>query len=71
MAKQQRNLVTAVMGVSAGLAPYLPTVVCPGGACASCFACIGSGAAMATALVTGFIARKCAKPRVRGSTRPG
>jgi hypothetical protein len=63
MEKQRRSIITAVMGVSAGLAPYLPTAVCPGGACASCFACLGTGAAVATALVTGVIVRRTCKTK--------
>lgn len=62
MASRRLSLVAGVMGVSAGLAPYLPTVVCPGVACTSCFACVGAGGAAASALVVGMISRKFGKP---------
>lgn len=58
MASRRLSIVAGVAGVSAGLAPYLPTVVCPGGACTSCFACIGAGGAAASALIVGFVSRK-------------
>ena len=62
MANRRLSLVAGVMGVSAGLAPYLPTVVCPGVVCTSCFACVGAGGAAASALVVGLISRKFGKP---------
>jgi hypothetical protein len=58
MASRRLSIVAGVAGVSAGLAPYLPTVVCPGGACTSCFACIGAGGAAASALIVAFITGK-------------
>ena len=61
MASWRLSLVAGVMGVSAGLAPYLPTVICPGVACTSCFACVGAGGAAASALVVGLISRKFGK----------
>jgi hypothetical protein len=61
MANRRLSLVAGVMGVSAGLAPYLPTVVCPGVACTSCFACVGAGGAAASALVVGLISRRFGK----------
>jgi len=66
MASRRLSLVAGVMGVSAGLAPYLPTVICPGVACASCFACVGAGGAAASALVVGLISRKFGKPSSGG-----
>ena len=67
MASRRLSVTAAVIGVSAGLAPYLPTVVCPGGACTSCFACVGAGGAAAAALAVGFVSRKFGKaPAVEG-----
>jgi len=62
MANRRLSLVAGVMGVSAGLAPYLPTVVCPGIGCTSCFACFGAGGAAASALVVGLVSRKLGRP---------
>ena len=58
MANRRLSIVAGVAGVTAGLAPYLPTVVCPGVACTSCFACVGAGGAAASALIVGFVSRK-------------
>ena len=63
MASRRLSIAAGVAGVSAGLAPYLPTVVCAGGACTSCFACIGAGGAAASALLVGVISRKMKKNR--------
>lgn len=62
MASRRLSVVAGVMGVSAGLAPYLPSVVCPGVACTSCFACVGAGGAAASALVVGLISRRFGRP---------
>ncbi len=61
MASRRLSIAAGVLGVSAGLAPYLPTVVCPGVGCTSCFACFGAGGAAASALVVGLISRKFEK----------
>jgi len=58
MANRRLRIVAGVAGVTAGLAPYLPTVVCPGVACTSCFACVGAGGAAASALIVGLVSRK-------------
>jgi hypothetical protein len=41
----------------------MSSVVCPGIACTSCFACVGAGGAAASALVIGFVSRKLGRPR--------
>lgn len=58
MADRRFSIAAGVAGISAGLVPYLPTVVCPGVGCTSCFACFGAGGAAASALVIGFVARR-------------
>lgn len=58
MASRQASVVAGVVGVSAGLSAYLPSFVCPGLACSSCFACVGAGGAAASALIVGFISRR-------------
>ena len=58
MANRRLSIAAGVAGVSAGLAPYLPNLVCAGGPCTSCFACLGAGGAAASALMIGFIARR-------------
>ncbi len=58
MANRRLSIVAGVAGISAGLVPYLPTVVCPGVGCTSCFACFGAGGAAASALVMGLVARR-------------
>ena len=63
MASRRLSIVAGVAGISAGLAPYLPTVVCPGVACTSCFACVGAGGAAASALVVGLVSRKLGRTR--------
>lgn len=55
MANRRLSIVAGVAGISAGLTPYLPTLVCPGVACTSCFACIGAGGAAASALLLGLL----------------
>ena len=71
MASRRLSLVADVMGVSAGLAPYLPTVICPGVGCTSCFACFGAGGAAASALVVGLISRKLGKASpIQGEPTP-
>lgn len=59
----RRSVVAGVAGVSAGLAPYVSSIVCPGVACTSCFACVGAGGAVAAALASGVIARWMSGPR--------
>jgi hypothetical protein len=68
MASRRRSVVAGVAGLTAGLAPYLPTVVCPGISCASCFACVGVGGAAASALVVGLVSRKLGRPRRNDET---
>lgn len=58
MASRRSSVVAGVVGVSAGLSAYLPTFVCPGAACSSCFACVGAGGAAASALIVGFVSRR-------------
>ena len=58
MASRRLSVFAGLAGVSAGLAPYLPTVVCPGVACTSCFACVGAGGAAASALIVGLVSRR-------------
>lgn len=57
MASRRPKVIAAALGVSAGLSPYLPSVVCPGGACSSCFACVGAGGAAVSALLVGLVVR--------------
>ena len=61
MVNRRLSLVAGLAGVSAGLMPYLPTLVCPGVACSSCFACVGAGGAAASALVVGIVSRRFGK----------
>jgi len=68
MASRRLSIVAGVAGISAGLAPYLPTVVCPGVACTSCFACVGAGGAAVSALVVGLVSRKLGRPRRNDET---
>jgi hypothetical protein len=70
MASRRLNVAACVAGVSAGLAPYLPTVVCPGVACTSCFACFGAGGAAASALVVGFVTRRLGRGASGDDTTP-
>jgi hypothetical protein len=58
MASRRVNIVAGLVGVSAGLSAYLPSFVCAGAPCSSCFACVGAGGAAASALIVGFISRK-------------
>ena len=58
MANRRASIVAGVVGASAGVSAYLPTFVCPGAACSSCFACVGAGGAAAAALIVGFVSRK-------------
>jgi hypothetical protein len=51
------KVIAAAVGVSAGLSAYLPSFVCAGGACSSCFACVGAGGAAVSALLVGKITR--------------
>jgi hypothetical protein len=58
MASRRVNIVAGLVGVSAGLSAYLPSFVCAGAPCSSCFACVGAGGAAASALIVGFVSRK-------------
>jgi hypothetical protein len=58
MANRRANFVAGLVGVSAGLSAYVPSFVCSGAPCSSCFACVGAGGAAASALIVGFISRK-------------
>ena len=58
MASRRVNIVAGVVGVSAGLSAYLPSFVCAGAPCSSCFACVGAGGAAASALIVGFVSRR-------------
>jgi len=69
MANRRLSIVAGVAGISAGLVPYLPTVVCPGVGCTSCFACFGAGGAAASALVIGLVARRYGGQRGRNGDR--
>jgi hypothetical protein len=50
--------IAAAVGVSAGLSAYLPSFVCPGAACTSCFGCVGAGGAALSAVLAGVITRR-------------
>lgn len=69
MASRRLSIAAGVLGVSAGLAPYLPTVVCPGIGCTSCFACFGAGGAAASALLIGFVTRRFGGQKSRDDDR--
>ena len=58
MPSRRRSVIAGVMGVSAGLVPYLPSVICPGAACTSCFACVGAAGAAVSAVVAGLVTRR-------------
>ena len=65
MANRRASVVAGVVGVSAGLSAYLPSFVCSGLPCSSCFACVGAGGAAASALIVGFVSRRfCADSRL-------
>jgi hypothetical protein len=64
--------IAAAVGVSAGLSAYLPSFVCPGAACSSCFACVGAGGAAVSALLVGMITRgRAARLRPTGRQPAG
>ena len=66
------RFIAAAVGVSAGLSAYLPSFVCAGGACTSCFACVGAGGAALSAVLAGLITRgRTARFRPAGSHPPG
>ena len=48
MSHVRRDLVGGVWGVAAGMGAILPSTLCAGGACASCFACVGVGGVVAS-----------------------
>jgi len=58
MASKRVSFVAGLVGVSAGLSAYVPSFVCSGAPCTSCFACVGAGGAAASALIVGFVSRK-------------
>ena len=58
MANRRDSIVAGGVGVSAGLSAYLPSFVCSGVPCSSCFACVGAGGAAASALIVGFVSRR-------------
>ena len=58
MASKRANVMAGVVGVSAGLSAYLPSLVCSGAPCSSCLACVGAGGAAASALIVGFVSRR-------------
>jgi len=58
MANRRANLVAGMVGVTAGLSAYVPSFVCSGAPCSSCFACVGAGGAAASALIVGFVSRR-------------
>lgn len=58
MANRRANFVAGLVGVSAGLSAYVPSFVCSGAPCSSCFACVGAGGAAASALIVGFVSKK-------------
>jgi hypothetical protein len=67
MANKRANVVAGVVGVGAGLSAYLPSFICPGLACSSCFACVGAGGAAVSAFLVGFVSRRVgAKARSDG-----
>ena len=58
MANRRANFVAGLVGVSAGLSAYVPSFVCSGAPCSSCFACVGAGGAAASALIVGVVSRR-------------
>jgi len=58
MANRGASIVAGMVGVSAGLSAYVPSFVCSGAPCSSCFACVGAGGAAAAALIVGFVMRR-------------
>ena len=66
MANRRLSVVAGLAGVSAGLAPYLPTFICAGVPCTSCFACVGAGGAAASALIMGLVSKRMGKPAPGG-----
>lgn len=64
MARPNRNLIGGLLGAATAIAAAVPIPPCAGGACASCAACLGLGAALAPALVLGavVVSRRRARP---------
>jgi len=66
MADRRASVVASVLGVSAGLSASLPSFVCPGVPCSSCFGCLGVGGAAASALLVGWVSRRLGPARLPG-----
>jgi hypothetical protein len=64
MAARTREVAGALVGAVAGLGVALPTPACLGGACASCLACVGVGAAVAPVLLLSIVVAR----RIRADT---
>jgi hypothetical protein len=63
------KVLAAAVGVSAGLSASLPSFVCTGAPCSSCFACVGAGGAVVSALLVGLVTRSRAA-RFEAARRP-
>ncbi len=70
MASRRSSVVASALGVAAGLGAVLPPAFCPGGSCASCFACLGVGSAAAVALLAGAVLRPRGDNGASGHTGP-
>ena len=63
-----RDLVGGLWGLTAGVGAMLPSTVCPGGSCASCFACVGVGGVVVSIVAARYVfGRPVARP-ARGSS---
>lgn len=68
MSNLGRDLAGGLWGLTAGVGAMLPTMMCAGGACSSCFACVGVGG-----LVVSVVAARAVFGRrpERAAGRPG
>ena len=55
MSNVRRDLVGGLWGLTAGMGAILPSTVCAGGACASCFACVGVGGVAVSIAAARFV----------------
>jgi hypothetical protein len=68
MASRRASVVATVVGASAGLSAYLPSITCAGAPCPSCLACLGAGGAAFSALAVGFVSHRIGlRPRRDGA----
>lgn len=70
MARRRGNVAAGLFGALAGLGAALPPVVCTGGGCASCLACVGVGGAAASVMMVGWVTRKLRGGGVYEETDP-